>query len=78
MGLRLHSFVTVIGLSGSARSSLVYAGLVPALRRSVLFGPGEWAVRAMRPGERPLEALAAALVLAQTRYSGKASDRGHT
>ena len=59
--LRLHPFVTVIGPSGSGKSSLVYAGLVPALRGSGLFGPGQWLVRAVRPGERPMEALAVAL-----------------
>lgn len=39
--LRLHPFLAVIGPSGSGKSSLVYAGLVPALRQSGLFGaPG--------------------------------------
>src|SRR5262249_4619859 len=39
--LRLHPFLTVIGPSGSGKSSLVFAGLVPALRHSGLFGPGD-------------------------------------
>jgi len=59
--LRLHPFVTVIGPSGSGKSSLVFAGLVPALRASGLFGSGEWLVRTLRPGEAPLAALRAAL-----------------
>ena len=59
--LRLHPFLTVIGPSGSGKSSLVFAGLVPALRQSGLFGPGGWLVRTLRPGETPLAALAAAL-----------------
>jgi WD40 repeat protein len=59
--LRLHPFITVIGPSGSGKSSLVFAGLVPALRQSGLFGSGEWLVRSMRPGQAPLEALAHAL-----------------
>ncbi|MFQ5813601.1 MAG: TIR domain-containing protein, partial [Anaerolineae bacterium] len=59
--LRLHPFVTVIGPSGSGKSSLVFAGLVPALRQSGLFGPDEWLVRALRPGEAPLDALTDAL-----------------
>ena len=54
--LRLHHFLTVIGPSGSGKSSLVFAGLVPALRESGLFGPGEWLVRALRSGETPLAA----------------------
>jgi len=59
--LRLHPFLDVIGPSGSGKSSLVFAGLVPALRQSGLFGPGDWLVRALRPGERPLAALAEVL-----------------
>jgi energy-coupling factor transporter ATP-binding protein EcfA2 len=51
--LRLHSFLAVIGRSGSGKSSLVFAGLVPALRKSTLFGVGDWLVRSMRPGETP-------------------------
>ena len=57
--LRLHPFITVIGPSGSGKSSLVFAGLVPALRKSGLFGPGGWLVRTLRPGEAPLSALKA-------------------
>jgi hypothetical protein len=56
--LRLHPFLAVLGASGSGKSSLIFAGLLPALRQSGLFGPGEWAVRAMRPGAAPLHALA--------------------
>ena len=41
--LRLHPFLAVIGPSGSGKSSLVFAGLIPALRRSGLFGAGGWA-----------------------------------
>jgi formylglycine-generating enzyme required for sulfatase activity len=59
--LRLHSFMTVIGPSGSGKSSLVFAGLIPALRHSSLFGAGEWMVRSLRPGEAPLHALVDAL-----------------
>ncbi|MDH7486283.1 MAG: SUMF1/EgtB/PvdO family nonheme iron enzyme [Anaerolineae bacterium] len=55
--LRLHPFITVIGPSGSGKSSLVFAGLIPALRRSTLFGPGVWSVKSMRPGESPLSTL---------------------
>ena len=39
--LRLHPFLAVIGASGSGKSSLVRAGLIPALRKSRLFGAGE-------------------------------------
>ena len=59
--LRLHPFICVIGSSGSGKSSLVFAGLIPALRRSGLFGSGEWLVRTIRPGETPLAELKTAL-----------------
>ena len=40
--LRQHPFLAVIGPSGSGKSSLIYAGVIPALRRSKRFGAGEW------------------------------------
>ena len=49
--LRLHPFLTIIGPSGSGKSSLVFAGLVPALRKSKHFiGSGEWLAWSLRPG----------------------------
>jgi WD40 repeat protein len=59
--LRLHPFLAVIGPSGSGKSSLVFAGLLPALRRSKLFGSGGWRVCILRPGASPLAALGTAL-----------------
>ncbi|BAZ27643.1 WD-repeat protein [Cylindrospermum sp. NIES-4074] len=57
--IRLYRFITVIGPSGSGKSSLVFAGLIPRLRLSSLFGAGEWLIRIMRPGETPLATLEA-------------------
>ena len=52
-------FLTVIGASGSGKSSLVRAGLIPALRwRQESSG---WPVCVMTPTAHPLEALAEAL-----------------
>jgi hypothetical protein len=59
--LRKHPFLTIIGPSGSGKSSLVFAGLIPNLRRSGLFGLGEWFVCDMRPGETPMDKLASIL-----------------
>jgi hypothetical protein len=52
-----HQFVMVVGRSGSGKSSLVYAGLLPALRRA---RERFWNVLNLRPGPEPLRALAAA------------------
>ncbi len=59
--LRLHPFRTVIGPSGSGKSSLVFAGMIPALRKSSIFGSGTWDVRILRPGANPQTALITAL-----------------
>jgi hypothetical protein len=55
--VREHPFVMVVGRSGSGKSSLVYAGLVPALRRT---RDRFWNVLTLRPGTEPIEALAMA------------------
>ncbi len=55
--LRSYPFVTVIGPSGSGKSSLVFAGLIPALRREELFEARGWLVYGIRPGETPLTEL---------------------
>ena len=55
-------FLAVVGLSGSGKSSLVRAGLLPALHRGHLTGAGSrWRVAVMRPGADPLGALARVL-----------------
>jgi len=55
--VRERPFVMVVGRSGSGKSSLVFAGLVPALRRD---RSRFWNVLTLRPGPSPLRALAAA------------------
>jgi len=55
--VREHPFVMVVGRSGSGKSSLVYAGLLPVLRRE---RDRFWNVLSLRPGREPLRALAAA------------------
>jgi tetratricopeptide (TPR) repeat protein len=57
-----NRFIAVIGSSGCGKSSLVRAGLVPLLEAETS-GPGgrNWLWREMRPGDAPLERLAALL-----------------
>ena len=50
--------VGVVGPSGSGKSSLVRAGLLPALADGVLPGSDRWRQLLTRPGEHPLRELA--------------------
>jgi len=60
--LRSHRFVAVVGLSGSGKSSLVRAGLLPALSAGQLGPPGSgWRIAVVRPSEEPVATLAAEL-----------------
>jgi WD40 repeat protein/serine/threonine protein kinase len=54
-------FLGVVGPSGSGKSSVVRAGLVPALRGGAFPGSETWFYIAMTPGARPFEKLEAAL-----------------
>jgi WD40 repeat protein len=55
-------FLGIVGPSGSGKSSVLRAGLLPALAEGVLPGSGGWRRLLLRPGERPLEELRRVLV----------------
>ena len=57
--LKSTRFRSVLGPSGSGKSSLVRAGLLPTLRMGGLSESDTWAIRVFTPGARPLTALAA-------------------
>jgi hypothetical protein len=57
--LKSMRFLSVLGPSGSGKSSLVRAGLFPTLRMGGLSGSDTWAIRVFTLGARPLTALAA-------------------
>ncbi|MFR9778432.1 BTAD domain-containing putative transcriptional regulator [Micromonospora sp. MS34] len=54
--------VAVVGPSGIGKSSIVRAGLVPAVRQGRLPASESWAVTDMFPGSYPFDELAAALL----------------
>ncbi|MCO5205812.1 MAG: protein kinase [Anaerolineae bacterium] len=58
----LSRFLAIVGPSGGGKSSVVRAGLIPALRRGGLPGSENWFVEVMIPGSQPLEELEAALL----------------
>jgi len=53
--------VAVVGPSGSGKSSVVRAGLLPVLRNGHLIGSDDWFVVTILPGARPFEELEAGL-----------------
>jgi TPR repeat protein len=56
-------FLAVLGPSGSGKSSLVRTGLLEALELGLMAGAGpRWLIAEMRPGGRPIENLARALL----------------
>ena len=59
--LTAKPMVGVIGPSGSGKSSVVFAGMLPELRASSN-GSGDWTVLKLRPGAEPFNALAGVLV----------------
>ncbi|MCB0186160.1 MAG: hypothetical protein KDE31_17945, partial [Caldilineaceae bacterium] len=76
--LQEQNFLAVIGASGSGKSSLVRAGLIPALQGT---GAGmdhqrsqdHWLIHLLTPGAHPLEQLAATLTTASESVTAQAT-----
>lgn len=61
--LQKSRFVAVVGTSGSGKSSLVRAGLLPLLYGGLMVNTGSlWRMAILRPGNNPIHNLARALV----------------
>src|SRR5262245_26736257 len=68
--LSRHRMLAVVGTSGSGKSSLVRAGLLPALYSGHLAGAGTgWRIAVMRPGNSPVSELASALYASASQSS---------
>lgn len=77
--LTLHSvtarFLALVGPSGSGKSSLLRAGLIPRLRQGALPGSAHWYVLTITPGAHPFDRLAAALLHLSLRPLPELADR---
>ncbi|MFJ3696505.1 hypothetical protein ACIPW9_20570 [Streptomyces sp. NPDC090052] len=76
-----HRFVAVVGASGSGKSSLLRAGLIPALRTAPALRttehPRPTAIRILTPGGQPVR-MHAARVVPGGEQSGSAGDGAET
>lgn len=63
--LRQHRFLAVVGASGSGKSSVVRAGVIPQVKSGVIeedgLGSDTWKVHIVTPTEHPLQNLAISL-----------------
>lgn len=55
-------FLAVVGPSGSGKSSVVKAGLLPRIRRGEIAGSDDWFIVEKVPGQYPMEEMEAALL----------------
>ena len=60
--LETTRFLAVVGPSGSGKSSVVRAGLIPALRQGAFAGSDRWPIADMFAGSDPIAGLEAALL----------------
>lgn len=77
--LEKNHFLAVIGSSGTGKSSLVRAGLIPQLLGGYLRGAGtKWNIAICRPGKDPIQNLAVALASLQTGAPRPKAEDIHT
>lgn len=61
--LKTHKFLAVLGTSGSGKSSLMKAGVLPSLAKGYMGDIGaRWSIAEMKPGDQPFSRLAEALL----------------
>lgn len=77
--LRVNRFVAVVGTSGTGKSSLIRAGLLPSLHGGFMVRAGSrWRIAVFRPGDRPTHNLAVALTTGGVLGNGSESPATNT
>jgi energy-coupling factor transporter ATP-binding protein EcfA2 len=75
--LQESRFLAVVGASGSGKSSLIRAGVIPAVRRGAITineqNSAGWPIHIIEPGDEPLKALAASLTRDEESVSATAT-----
>jgi WD40 repeat protein/DNA-binding SARP family transcriptional activator len=72
--LQTEPLLALVGASGSGKSSVVRAGLVPALRQTSPPGGSTWCVHVLTPSAHPLEALVTTLTRSVTEPASSMLD----
>ncbi|MGH8924987.1 MAG: protein kinase domain-containing protein, partial [Acidimicrobiia bacterium] len=72
-----NGLVTVVGASGSGKSSVIRAGLVPALRDGAITGSEEWFIVTMVPGLDPFDEFHIGLRDAAVGFTDASTREGH-
>jgi len=70
-----NKFVSILGTSGSGKSSLMYCGLIPILHGGFMTEAGsEWRICVSRPGSSPIDNLAEGLLMKDEEYASLSED----
>jgi WD40 repeat protein/serine/threonine protein kinase len=74
--IRENCFLALVGPSGSGKSSVIKAGVIPAIRRGAIKGAEseQWFIATMVPGPHPIQELTEALLSIATDNSSVAFD----
>jgi len=70
-----NRFVTVIGASGSGKSSLIYCGVLPRVRSLQMKESSDWRIISFRPGNDPFANLAEAISIDASAIGQNKIDR---
>ena len=70
-----NRFITVLGYSGSGKSSLMFCGIIPILYGGFMTDTGaDWNIVTTRPGHAPLDNLAESLIQHDSEYANASEE----